>query len=517
MVHRGPSRGCATCRKRKIKVGRTHHSPARELLTVGQCDEVEPACSYCIKKGVVCPGYRTLFEVSWRDQNKVAENRVRRQKNTVDKLTEKGFSTSQEIISTKPTTPKCVPQDFTSYAIHFFLSSYILLPRSHDNRRSFIDFLYPIYLESKPASPLTPALTAVGSLLLEAWSLLKPDAPSSFSRTQYLKAMASLRRSLQNTKTVGDDVLTAALLLDMYESVRAFLWSKPIVESAHVIGVTAMIKQRSRCLDVSATSKMLSLGARHHVIHRALHANEPMPEVLSDCIELHEDVSRNTALRLDELDITLANICAAVSRISNNDESQERALDLLSKAYELDQQYQSWADTAPSGWIVQVSGLECIPLSVQRSGLYQDHCHVYQSIFVAHTFNTYRVSRIKLQEAIVVCLAHLGDNATNTATLAAYATIQRLADDICASVPYHLGNRMNFARIDDKAVEYPHLRGQLKTDDEHIAGAAAMGGWSLAAQLVKVLKLQTPLRDGQRQWIGGQLQRLVRIYTSPAM
>ncbi|GAB7341257.1 hypothetical protein MBLNU457_7532t1 [Dothideomycetes sp. NU457] len=500
MVHKGPSRGCLTCRKRKIK-----------------CDEVEPACSYCVRKGVVCPGYRTLFEVAWRDQNKVAENRVRRQKNIVDKPTEKDSDTSPGTITTKSPTPTCVSQDFTSYAVQFFLSSYVLLPRSHDNRRSFIDFLYPIYLESKPASPLTPALTAVGSLLLEAWSLLKPDAPSSFSRTQYLKAMASLRRSLQDTKTVGDDVLTAALLLDMYESVRAFLWSKPVVEGAHINGVVAMIEQRRQYSDASAASKLLSLGARHHVIHRALHANEPMPESLSDCIELHEDVSRNTALRLDELDITLANIGAAASRVGRVDDIQEQALQILSKAYKLDQQYQSWADTAPSGWIVRVSGLGCIPPSVQRSGLYQDHCHVYQSIFVAHTFNTYRVSRIKLQEAIVVCLTHLGDNATNTATRAAYATIQLMADDICASVPYHLGDRMHFARIDDKVVEYPHLTEQSRTDDEHIAGAAAMGGWSLAAQLVKVLKLQAPLRDGQRQWIVGQLQRLVRIYSSPAM
>ena len=486
------------------------------LLTVAQCDEVQPACSYCLRKGVICPGYKTLFEVAWRDQNKVAENRVRRQKNIVDKHTERGSGAFHRTISTELTTSRRVSQDFASYAVQFFLSSYILLPRSQESRRSFTDFLYPIYLESKPGSPLTSALTAVGALLLEAWSLVQPDA-SSFSWTQYLKAMASLRKSLQNTKTVDDDVLGAALLLDMYEGVRAFLWKKPNLEFAHMNGVVAMIEQRRQCSRVSAASNRLLLGARHHVIHRALHANEPMPESMLECEDLTGDVSRTKALQLDELDIALANICAAASRVGKVDEDQEHAREVLSKAYKLDQRYRLWADAVPSDWIVRVSGLECIPPSVQRSGLYQDHCHVYQSIFVAHTFNTYRVSRIKLQEAILICLTYLGDSATNTATRAAHATIQLMADDMCASVPYHLGDRVRFARIDDKTVEYPHPQGQSRADDEHIVGAAAMGGWSLAAQLSKILKLQTPLRDGQRQWIVGQLQRLVRVYSEPAM
>jgi len=410
---------------------------------------------------------------------------------------------------------KAVKQDFSSYSVQFFLTSYVLLPRSQENRRNFIDFLYPIYLDTRPGSPLGPAITAVGSLLLEGWSLLKPDAPSSFSRAQYMKAVASLRRSLETSKTVSDDVLTSALLLDMYESVSAFMWSKTYVDSPHMDGVVAMIEQRKHSPGASTTSRKLLLGARHHIIHRALHNNQPVPESMLECASLIEDIPRTAALRLDELDIALANISASASRLNEHDADQELVIELLSRAYELDRRYHAWGDSVPDGWIVEVSGPQCIPWSVQQSGLYQDYCHIYQSIFVAHTFNTFRVSRIELQSAILVCLTHLGDGITNMASRAAIAIIQSMADDICASIPYHLGDRMGFRRIDDKTVQYPHLPTLSKADDEHILGAAAMGGWSLAQQLIIVLRLKSPLRDGQREWIVGQLHRLTKVYSSP--
>jgi len=41
-------------------------------------DEAEPSCSYCLTKQVLCPGYKSQFDVAWRDQNNVAEKNVQR-------------------------------------------------------------------------------------------------------------------------------------------------------------------------------------------------------------------------------------------------------------------------------------------------------------------------------------------------------------------------------------------------------------------------------------------------------
>ena len=422
----------------------------------------------------------------------------------------------QQLVMSSSPTPSHVSEDFALYSVNFFLKSYVLLPRSSENRRSFMDFLYPIYLKASPASPLIPALTAVASLLLEAWSLLKPDAPLSFSRTQYAKAMTSLRKSLQNPDKVGDDVLTASLLLDMYESVRSFLWSEPF-QAAHKTGVIAMIEQRRQSPVSDMASQNLLLGARSQVVGRALETSSTLPPNIRSWISTAAEVPRTAGLELDELNIALADLQVSASRMGEPDVEIEEGLawEVLHDLYELDQRYVTWASAVPEGWIVDsVAGPECIPLSIKECGLYQDHCHLYQSIFVAHTFNSHRASRIKLQLAILTCLSHMPMTLNGVASSAAQDTIQKLADDICASVPYHLGDRTGFKRIDDMTVQYPHMASESVASADHIVAAAAMGGWALAERLGGLLRLRVPLREGQRQWIAGQLRRIVAIYVT---
>lgn len=76
MVHTGkPSRGCAVCRRRRIKVTHllaTSATSATPTDKACKCDEKLPECSYCIKTQQTCPGYKDTFELAWRDQTSVA-------------------------------------------------------------------------------------------------------------------------------------------------------------------------------------------------------------------------------------------------------------------------------------------------------------------------------------------------------------------------------------------------------------------------------------------------------------
>ncbi|CEI68759.1 hypothetical protein FVEN_g8014 [Fusarium venenatum] len=63
MVYCGkPSGGCSVCRGRKIR-----------------CDQKDPSCTQCTKKGIACPGYRNLVDLMFRDESshviKKAESR----------------------------------------------------------------------------------------------------------------------------------------------------------------------------------------------------------------------------------------------------------------------------------------------------------------------------------------------------------------------------------------------------------------------------------------------------------
>ncbi|KAI9751164.1 MAG: histidinolphosphatase [Chaenotheca gracillima] len=472
MVHPGkPSRGCAVCRKRRIK-----------------------------------------FDVAWRDQNLVAEKSVRRRKNAVERAERERKAERQIVNISSQSVPKVLSQDYEGYAINFFFSSYILLPKDVEVRKGFLDCLHPVWIETSATSPLRLAVAAVASCMLEAWSLLKPDIPLSNSRSWYLKGVEALRKRLQSSEDVGDDVVMASLMLDMYENLRAF-WTSTLNKSPHVSGTLAMVENRRRLPFDSETSQQVLLAARSHIVGRALSNAELVPSNISKLEEMTKDVAETPISRLDDLFVEVANLLAVASQIKSDPTVQDVSVSgVLAKATEVDQRLLGWAASLPGDWYpISVSGPECIPQSVRDAGIYQDNCDVYKSIFIAHAFNSYYSTRISVQQTILDCLQHLNKGNVESASLTALEIIQELADDICASIPYHLGDRVTTKRIDDKNVQYPHVAG-FSVSDNHLIGAAAYGGWFLAARLAGLLGPTIALRLGQREWILGQLQRLMKVY-----
>ena len=120
--------------------------------------------------------------------------------------------------------------------------------------------------------------------------------------------------------------------------------------------------------------------------------------------------------------------------------------------------------------------------------------------------------------------------------------IQSLVDAVCASVPFHLGNRVGPSPIDmSNGIEYPHLHHDADnyqmpppnamgyavdlSMEEHVRIAAAKGGWYLLDPLDTILEetvfsmtedinADSPplLREGQREWVARQLQRTRSMY-----
>lgn len=95
-----------------------------------------------------------------------------------------------------------------------------------------------------------------------------------------------------------------------------------------------------------------------------------------------------------------------------------------------------------------------------------------------------------------------------------------MADDICASVPFALGTKAvaggrGMGGSGD-GVEYPYVSSQAgsKASPEHRRAAVALGGWHLLDPLKSVLKMQGEgvLREGQLEWVQGQMERIGRIY-----
>jgi len=201
--------------------------------------------------------------------------------------------------------------------------------------------------------------------------------------------------------------------------------------------------------------------------------------------------------------------------------TESEILHLMSQAQELDSKLVNWVHTVPPNWLPSPATM--IPQSVRAAGVFNDRCDCYSDLWVAATWNSYRDSRIVVQKIILSCLRMLTDTDTNInasspsnqATLAvkstAEATIQSLAMDICACVPFLLGSQMESVQLNPYKVEYPEAEGRPLTQG-HQQTAPLLGGWFLITFLGNLCTSGLCLSEEHLGWIRGQMQRILQIY-----
>ena len=174
---------------------------------------------------------------------------------------------------------------------------------------------------------------------------------------------------------------------------------------------------------------------------------------------------------------------------------------LLSKAKEVDSSLALWPETIPPSWLPRIVSSKTVPPSVRDAGLYDKYCHVYPDVLVATTWNEWRSARLK----VLALIARYQPEDLVT------ASIQRLVDDICASVPFLLGDRIELTPMYLARNIYPSAEGQPLPKGHH-QNAAAFGGWYILTPLRETTKVATYLREGQLDWVLGQMKRLAGIY-----
>ncbi|KAL8911469.1 MAG: hypothetical protein Q9171_003367 [Xanthocarpia ochracea] len=497
MVNPGkPSGACELCRKRHIK-----------------CDEAKPTCSYCQKKDVPCWFPKSEFEVAWRDQNEVASKAVLRRVKARDRSVPKNEREQQSTGLTRRDSsdvPRVLPQDHALYALTFFFDTYLRPSTLSNYQRGFLGYVSPAWARAAISSPLRPAVNACAQALLEAWSFLNPNAPQSLARPYYAQAITAIRRHLQNAEDVDDDVLLATLLLDMYDGIRSFCGARPH-ESPHVKGSAAIIENRRNIPLTKKTSPSTLMGVRCRVVGAALEKGESVSTNVLKWTPVIRNNPQIIEVELEAINIEVANLQCSGAQLKSPGMAA-LALGLLAKAMELDKRLDAWTATIPDEWVpTYIWDLETIPSSIREAGFYRDHCTVHQSIWTADTLNVHCISRITVGLVILACLEHLQDPITDTTRMETLDTLQTLADTVCASVPFHLGDRVEVRRIDDKNIQYPHTKDN-PTPDEHYVTAAAYGGMFVTKRFVELLKLAPLLRPGQLPWILGQMERVKKIY-----
>jgi hypothetical protein len=240
-----------------------------------------------------------------------------------------------------------------------------------------------------------------------------------------------------------------------------------------------------------------------------------MPRGIETWSELAPESDQIPTVRLDTVLVDLANMQAYALQLLQNSKIPpgvrfSRLMQTISYLSDIDDRLTAWARSLPPSWVpIRVSGKEYIPPNIPQAGLYQPYCDIYTSIFIASLWNKQRLAQIRAKAIIINCLSQEKVTLNNIKQReACQLGIQHAVDYICASVPFNIGDRM---QPEDKNVHYPHAPGRPVPKDHYQTGPA-MGGWSLLQPLGAVWAMKIKLRDGQRQWIGGQMARIARIY-----
>lgn len=183
---------------------------------------------------------------------------------------------------------------------------------------------------------------------------------------------------------------------------------------------------------------------------------------------------------------------------------------ILEKANVIDRNLATWTYLLPSHWAPVAAN--AIPQSIRNAGIYKNRCDCYNDLWVATTWNTYRDCRILVQTIILGCLQMMPFHDPNglKSTLA-MATVHHLADDICASVPFYLGNQIESIRMRYGLVEYQSIETRPVTWT-HLQVAPLMGAWFLAPYLKNLQSSDLGLPKEQYIWVQSQVERILIIY-----
>ncbi len=458
--------------------------------------------------------------------------------------------------------PEQLLQHTEAFALCFFFTSYVNIARDPQTSRGFIEHLLPLYSNAPYNSPISRATSALAIMVTSMWSRKGPETNESrrFSGQALAMTKTAIDDPQQNTT---DETLMTVLLLEFCESCNSRCKSE-ISSGTHNAGAIALVKHRGPINYSSETSKRLLIALRSQLIGVALQQGEivpPDPAIWRDTAPMPQ----SPAIELDKLSAELANLQARYNRFdfpptlsplsrspspsyfNASPSSIEVLHNFLAPALQLETRLSLWSRSVPVFWNpIAVSSTACVHPSIQSAGFYGDACDVYPSLHVAKVWNTYRITRLAVLKIILICQRFL----TEQQPMQAYAstiqytmdTVQKIVDAICASVPYHLGNRIGPSPFDSiEGVEYPHLNGdprdrplplpsalgysdQLARED-HTRVAAAKGGWYLLDPLEKILEatsfdtsdaansgIATSLRKGQLDWVMKQLRRTRNIY-----
>ncbi|CAG8087650.1 unnamed protein product [Penicillium olsonii] len=238
-----------------------------------RCDKQLPHCGQCIRTREECRGYRSEWELHFRDQT------TQTIKNSLKKEAEK----KAKAIPTSPPARSPTP-NVDDIGIAFFMNNFVA--GGHSSSRGHLNYVSNLYDSDGHHPTLGASMAAVGLVAL-ANSARRPDLVSH-ARAKYSEAIQRVNTDLASpVDSLRDDLLMSIISLGVFENSSNFLsWSK------HVQGAAALVVARGKKQFTTPAAILMFNQVRADMAVACVHSNKPFPE---DMRVLQEEAMKHEA------------------------------------------------------------------------------------------------------------------------------------------------------------------------------------------------------------------------------
>lgn len=465
MVYRGlPSKGCFTCRRRKVKVSilqspRTSFALLPILALISnepQCDQTLPVCNNCTNLKRPCLGYRDPTDLIFLNENeatarKVEARSVAQGRPIVTKLRSSGSVGSAMLegrshvprqhdsgVDPSPISLSIMPNltpTIDERAVNFFFSNHVIgigLPST-----GFIDQMHT-HPDYDFSDNLLSSIKAVG--LAGVFNVTKAPGLLVEASKQYVTAVRHLNAALQSPVEVKKDTtLMAVMVLGIFETLVGRSENSLVAWAAHLNGAAALMKIRGPEQMKTVAGRRLFAQITGMLATSCLQQETELPEHIFELrLELDKYVDiKNIIWESHHVLIRFTNLYSAVKRDKLTD-----LREILSQSLDLDKKLVQVFSVAAEDWTFSTIYTDNDPELI-----YNGRFHVYQHALSAQVWNGMRAMRIMLNEMIrnvlltgfslkpplFVLKVHTEQLQTSTDVL------YQISSDIISSVPQYLG------------------------------------------------------------------------------
>ncbi|KAK7530029.1 hypothetical protein IWX49DRAFT_385261 [Phyllosticta citricarpa] len=450
MVYCGkPSKGCHTCRQRKIR-----------------CDQQPDGCSQCAKSRRTCPGYRSQLDVMFRNESTRIEKRVKARakvtRNAVPASDSASPNSSIIFEAGSGSSPTSSSPASTDYAL--VQPSFEVAPTSN------VDELATGYFTSSHCSHVFfgPNTGVFSAKLADPWitditpgllHCMKAVGLSGLSRLhhdqkmlnrawgQYAEAIRLTNQALASpTEALKDGTLLSVIILGVYESSNGRTRQSLDSWAAHISGAAALLSLRGRRQVTTAVGRRMFFQVTSNMLINCIQKDIPFPKEVAALMDSMREARQSLSnapdpsqpiWRLRELMVELANFRAGVFNKTMSDPHE-----IIARCIEFDTAILSNMQTFPSDVVFTRVYTDADP-DIVLYGFYD----IYPDFWMVQTFNTMRNFRILLHSMIRATLLRGFSAKPPVFTQPEYTrqlqltvnTLYGLQADLCASVPQQIG------------------------------------------------------------------------------